>query len=108
MPMIGLILSQYWKPLALVVLIAAALAYRSVLIHQRDEARVRSRNLPQRQPRCDQQPGLGCQHRSAECSGDRAQGARRCGVEYHGGRMKRRRFVRAQARKGRRSSKRAR
>jgi uncharacterized protein YcaQ len=39
MPMIGLFLSQYWKPLALTVLIAAALAYRTVLIHQRDDAR---------------------------------------------------------------------
>jgi DNA polymerase III gamma/tau subunit len=45
MPMIGLILSQYWKPLALVVLIAAALAYRSVLIHQRDEARAQVAQL---------------------------------------------------------------
>lgn len=37
--MIGFILSQYWKPIALAVLIAAGLAYRTVLIHQRDEAR---------------------------------------------------------------------
>jgi hypothetical protein len=39
MALIGVILSQYWKPLALSVLMAAAFAYRTVLIHQRDEAR---------------------------------------------------------------------
>jgi hypothetical protein len=38
MPMIGILLSRYWKPLALVLLIAAALAYRAILIHQRDGA----------------------------------------------------------------------
>ena len=39
MPLIGIFLSHYWKPLALGVLMASAFAYRAILIHQRDEAR---------------------------------------------------------------------
>ena len=39
MPLIGVLLSSYWKPLALAALVAAALVYRAVLIHQRDDAR---------------------------------------------------------------------
>ncbi len=38
MPLIGVLLSQYWKPLLLAVLVASALAYRAILIHQRDAA----------------------------------------------------------------------
>ncbi len=41
MPLIVILLAQYWKPLALVALIAAAVGYRAILIHQRDEARAR-------------------------------------------------------------------
>jgi hypothetical protein len=37
MPLI--VLSHYWKPLMLLALLAAAIAYRAVLLHQRDEAR---------------------------------------------------------------------
>ena len=39
MPLIGILLSHYWKPLALTVLVASALAYRAILIHQRNDAR---------------------------------------------------------------------
>jgi hypothetical protein len=39
MPLIGILLSQYWKPLALAAVIAAALGYRALLVHQRDGAR---------------------------------------------------------------------
>jgi hypothetical protein len=45
MPLIGVLLSQYWKPLALAVLIAVALAYRAVLIHERDSARAQVAEL---------------------------------------------------------------
>jgi len=38
MPLIGVLLSHYWKPLLLAVLVASALAYRAILIHQRDAA----------------------------------------------------------------------
>jgi hypothetical protein len=39
MPLIGILLAQYWKPLLLAALVASALAYRAILVHQRDEAR---------------------------------------------------------------------
>jgi len=39
MAFIGILLSHYWRPLALSALVAAALAYRAMLIHQRDDAR---------------------------------------------------------------------
>jgi hypothetical protein len=39
MAVLGILLSHYWKPLALGLLVAGAFAYRGVLIHQRDEAR---------------------------------------------------------------------
>ncbi len=35
----ALMLANYWKPIAIAVAIAAALAYRGILIHQRDAAR---------------------------------------------------------------------
>jgi hypothetical protein len=39
MPAIALLLSRYWKPLTLALLVSTALAYRSLIIHQRDKAR---------------------------------------------------------------------
>jgi len=39
MPLIAILLSHYWKPLALAVLVAAAFGYRATLLHQRNEAR---------------------------------------------------------------------
>ena len=39
MPAIALLLSRYWKPLALGLLISAAIVYRALLVHQRDQAR---------------------------------------------------------------------
>jgi len=42
MPLIATLLSSYWKPLALALLVASAFAYRALLIHQRDEARAAS------------------------------------------------------------------
>jgi hypothetical protein len=45
MPLIGVLLSQYWKPLALAVLIASAFAYRAILIHERDSARAQVAEL---------------------------------------------------------------
>jgi hypothetical protein len=38
MPLIGILLAKLWKPMLLAGLIAAALAYRALLIHQRDAA----------------------------------------------------------------------
>jgi hypothetical protein len=38
MPLLGIFLSHYWKPLALSLLLAAAMAYRAVLIRERDGA----------------------------------------------------------------------
>jgi peptidoglycan hydrolase CwlO-like protein len=38
MPLIVMLISRYWKPLALAVLVTAALAYRSILIHERNAA----------------------------------------------------------------------
>jgi hypothetical protein len=35
----ALLIANYWKPIALAVLIAASLAYRAVIVHQRDAAR---------------------------------------------------------------------
>ncbi len=45
MPLIAVFLSHYWKPLALLVLVAAAFAYRAVLIHERDGARAQAAQL---------------------------------------------------------------
>ena len=45
MPLIGVLLTRYWKPLALAVLIAAAFAYRAILIHERDRARAQLAEL---------------------------------------------------------------
>ena len=45
MALAGLILSQYWKPLMLCALIAAALVYRATLIHQRDATRTQVAQL---------------------------------------------------------------
>lgn len=45
MPLIGILLSHYWKPLALAVLLASAFAYRAILIHQRDAAREQGARL---------------------------------------------------------------
>jgi hypothetical protein len=39
MPLIGILLSRYWKPCALAVLVASVLAYRAILVHQRNDAR---------------------------------------------------------------------
>ena len=39
MPAIAILLSRYWKPLALALLVAIAISYRGILIHQRDQAR---------------------------------------------------------------------
>jgi hypothetical protein len=44
----ALALLTYWKPIALAALIAAALIYRTVLIHQRDEARTEAATLTER------------------------------------------------------------
>ena len=46
MPALALI--SYWKPLALAALIATALVYRAVLIHQRDTARANAASLLQK------------------------------------------------------------
>jgi hypothetical protein len=35
----ALLIANYWKPIAIAVAIAAVLAYRAVLVHQRDAAR---------------------------------------------------------------------
>ena len=45
MPLIGMLLSHYWKPLLLAVLLASALAYRGILIHQRNDARAKVAQL---------------------------------------------------------------
>ena len=47
MPLIGSLLVSYWKPLALMALIAGALAYRTILIHERDSARAQVVQLNQ-------------------------------------------------------------
>jgi hypothetical protein len=39
MPLVGILLSYCWKPLAVLGLLASLLAYRALLVHQRDEAR---------------------------------------------------------------------
>ena len=39
MPLLATFFLRYWKPLLLMALMAGALAYRAVLLHQRDEAR---------------------------------------------------------------------
>ncbi len=39
MPLFGILLSHYWKPMILAVMVAAVVAYREVLVHQRDSAR---------------------------------------------------------------------
>lgn len=39
MPLIGILLSHCWKPLLLAALVVSALAYRAILIHERDDAR---------------------------------------------------------------------
>src|SRR5713226_8280269 len=41
----ALMLANYWKPIAIAVAIAAALAYRGILIHQRDAARVETASM---------------------------------------------------------------
>src|SRR5713101_8025769 len=41
----ALMLANYWKPIAIAVAIAAALAYRGLLIHQRDAARVETASM---------------------------------------------------------------
>jgi hypothetical protein len=38
MPAIGMLALTYWKPIAFAIAITAALAYRGVLVHQRDSA----------------------------------------------------------------------
>ena len=43
----ALALLSYWKPIALVTLIAAALIYHGVLVHQRDAARAQNVALTQ-------------------------------------------------------------
>ncbi len=45
MPLIGVLLSRYWKPLALAIAIAAVLAYRAVLVRERDQARAQAAQL---------------------------------------------------------------
>jgi len=40
-----LILANYWKPIAIAVAIAAALAYRGLLIHQRNAARAETASI---------------------------------------------------------------
>src|ERR1700686_2074414 len=45
MALVGLIISQYWKPLVLAGLMAAAVAYRAILVHQRDQARAQVAQL---------------------------------------------------------------
>jgi hypothetical protein len=39
MALIAIILSHYWKPLALAALVTAAFAYRGILLHERNDAR---------------------------------------------------------------------
>jgi hypothetical protein len=39
MPLIASMLLRYWKPLAMVAVLAGVLGYRAVLIHERDSAR---------------------------------------------------------------------
>lgn len=41
----ALMLANYWKPIAIAVAIAAALAYRGLLIHQRDAAKAETATL---------------------------------------------------------------
>jgi hypothetical protein len=45
MPLIGILLSRYWKLLALGALLAGAIAYRAVLLHQLNAARERVTQL---------------------------------------------------------------
>jgi len=45
MPLIGLLVSRFWKPLALAALLAAAIAYRAILVHQLTEARAQVTQL---------------------------------------------------------------
>lgn len=45
MALVGLIISQYWKALVLAGLMAAAVAYRAILVHQRDQARAQVAQL---------------------------------------------------------------
>jgi hypothetical protein len=45
MPLLGALFSRYWKPLGLAVLVASALAYRAILIHQRNDAREQAAQL---------------------------------------------------------------
>jgi hypothetical protein len=41
----ALLIANYWKPIAIAVAIAALLAYRAVLVHQRDAARAATATL---------------------------------------------------------------
>ena len=41
----ALLIANYWKPIAIVVALAAALAYRGLLIHQRDAARAETASI---------------------------------------------------------------
>jgi len=41
----ALLIANYWKPIAIAVALAAALAYRGLLIHQRDAARAETASI---------------------------------------------------------------
>jgi len=43
--MFGLLAGQLWRPVALALLVAAALGYRALLLHQRDAARAQAAHL---------------------------------------------------------------
>jgi hypothetical protein len=45
MPLIAVLLSHYWKPLALAALVAAAFGYRGILLHERNDARAATAQL---------------------------------------------------------------
>jgi len=45
MPLIGVLLAQYWKPVALLALLAGAITYRAILLHQLSEARAQVAQL---------------------------------------------------------------
>ena len=45
MPLIGSLLSRYWKPLALLALLGGAFAYRAILLHQLSDTRAQMAQL---------------------------------------------------------------
>ena len=45
MPALGMLVLTYWKPVALAIAITAMLAYRAVLVHQRDTAQANAATM---------------------------------------------------------------